>query len=443
MRIRSKQRTNHSKTTSAEPRVFVGLFEIAGYYGRIVDHLRGTGYPISFIEVTTHRFDYKSEMPRSDYKYESFLKSTAQSRKSLFSQIKFRIVGIHLFFWAIQNHDVFVFVAGKSFSKRNLDLYVIRLMKKRVVSFVAHGSESRPAYMDGAIWGIALKSKDPIRTVKKFAQSQRSSMRRLERTSNSIIANPLASQFLRRSFVSSTNIGLPGPKLPASSDDCRTASQSGTIILHAPSDRSAKGSDEISLMISRLKEKHKDIIYIELKDVPNAVVLSKIAEADIVIDQLYSDTPLAGIGMEAASFGTAVISGSYGTVEMDLISRRSEIPPAFVVHPSCFEDSLEQLIADSEYRKNMARICKEYLDMNWSIDKISNRFLSIVVGAFPSSWIIDPNDVSYIHGACISEQILVDIWTKGLDRYGINFFMLDKRPDLLKQMRALILKARS
>ena len=55
MRIRSKQRTKHLKTTPTEPRVFVGLFEIAGYYGRIVDHLRESGYPISFqkIEIQT------------------------------------------------------------------------------------------------------------------------------------------------------------------------------------------------------------------------------------------------------------------------------------------------------------------------------------------------------------------------------------------------------
>jgi hypothetical protein len=438
MRIRSKQRTKHSQTTPTEPRVFVGLFEIAGYYGRIVDHLREAGYPISFIEVTAHRFGYKSEMPRSDYKYESFLKSTAQSRKSLFSQIKFRIVGIHLFFWAVKNHDVFVFVAGNSFSKKNLDLYLLRVLRKRIVSFVAHGSEARPAFMDGAHWSIAQDTDDPIREIFITFQRQKRTLHRIEQHSDLVIAHPLTSQLLRNPSVASMYIGLPGPErfdLPIPKP---TLGGTGIRILHVPSDRRAKGSDKIGEIIQRIRIDTTGVIYQELSGVTNSEVLARIAQSDIVIDQLYSDTQLAGVGVEAASIGVAVLVGSYGASEMVQVIEQNALPPALVVHPKDFEWELRHLIDNTQFRSATAQRCQLFVCNQWNIENVSLRFLSAVNGTFPSNWYFNPMDISYLYGSGHEETDLKAIWKLGFERYGDKFFNIMHRPDLLQRIQSLI-----
>ena len=438
MHKKSKKRTVHSETAPTEPRVFVGLFEIAGYYGRIVDHLRETGYPISFVEVTAHRFDYKSEMPRSDYKYETFLRTAAQSRKSVLHQLGFRIVGVHLFFWAIRNHDIFVFVAGKSFSKRNLDLYLLRVLKKRIVSFVSHGSEARPAFMDGAHWSIAQATDDPIREIYITFQRQKRNLRRIEQHSDLVIAHPLTSQLLRNLSVASMYIGLPGPErfdLPILKP---ILSDTGIRILHVPSDRRAKGSDKIGEIIQRIRLNKTDLIYQELSGVTNSEVLASIAQSDIVIDQLYSDTQLAGVGVEAASIGVAVLVGSYGASELAPLIEPNVIPPALVVHPNDFESELLNLIENSHFRSAIAQRCELFVSTRWSIENVSLRFLSAVDGTFPSNWYFNPMDVSYLYGSGLEESDLKAIWKLGFERYGDEFFNILHRPDLLQRIQSLI-----
>jgi hypothetical protein len=424
--------------TPTEPRVFVGLFEIAGYYGRIVDHLREAGYPISFIEVSAHRFDYKSEMPRSDYKYETFLKTAARSRKSLFFQIKFRMVGMHMFFWAIQNHDVFVFVAGKSFSKRNFDLYLLRMLKKRIVSFVAHGSEARPAFMDGAHWGIAQASDDPIREIYITFQRQKRNLHRIEQHSDLVIAHPLTSQLLRNPSVASMYIGLPGPEGFDSPILKPTLGGTEIRILHVPSDRRAKGSDKIGEIIQRIRLDKTDLVYQELSGVTNSEVLARIAQSDIVIDQLYSDTQLAGVGVEAASIGVAVLVGSYGANELVSVIEQNALPPALVVHPKDFESELLHLIDNTQFRSEIAQRCKLFVSDQWSIENVSFRFLSVVDGTFPTNWYFNPMDISYLFGCGHEETDLKAIWKLGFERYGNEFFKIMHRPDLLHRIQSLI-----
>lgn len=436
MRKKDKQRAKHLKKTPTEPRVFVGLFEIAGYYGRIVDHLRETGYPISFVELSPHRFEYPSERPRSDYKHASYLQNAIATRGSIFSKIKFRMVGIHLFFWAIQNHDVFVFVAGKSFSKRNLDLYLLRVLKKRIVSFVAHGSEARPAFMDGAHWGIALATDDPIREIFKTFKGQKKNLRRVEQHSDLVIAHPMTSQLLRNPCVASMYIGLPGPEgfhLPS-----HKPILSGTEIriLHVPSDRRAKGSDKIGEIIQRIQLDRTDLIYQELSGVTNSEVLARIAQADIVIDQLYSDTQLAGVGVEAASLGVAVLVGSYGATELVTVIEPNAIPPALVVHPKDFESELLHLIENSQFRSAIAQRCASFVGNQWNIKNVSSRFLSTVNGTFPSNWYFNPIDISYLHGCGLEESELRILCKQGFDRYGEKFFKIVHRPDLSKKLKA-------
>ena len=353
-------------------------------------------------------------------------------------KIKFRIVGIHLFFWALRNHDVFVFVAGKSFSKKHLDLYLLRVLKKRIVSFVAHGSEARPAFIDGAHWSIAQNTADPIREIFITFQRQKRTLHRIEQRSDLVIAHPLTSQLLSNPSVASIYIGLPGPQsfdLPILEP---TKGGTGIRILHVPSDRRAKGSDKIHEIIERIQLDKTDLIYQELSGVTNSEVLARIAQSDIVVDQLYSDTQLAGVGVEAASLGVAVLVGSYGASELDQVIEQNALPPALVVQPKDFESELRHLIDDTKFRSVIAQRCQFFVCKHWSIENVSLRFLSAANGTFPSNWYFNPMDISYLYGSGHEEADLKAIWKLGFERYGDEFFYIMHRPDLLQRIKSLI-----
>ena len=86
-------------------------------------------------------------------------------------------------------------------------------------------------------------------------------------------------------------------------------------ILHTPSDQKGKGTNIIRSILDEIKKEGYDFDYIEVSGLPHDIVLEKIAVSDIVIDQLYSDIPMAGFAAEASINGIPVIvSGYYAEV---------------------------------------------------------------------------------------------------------------------------------
>jgi hypothetical protein len=51
---------------------------------------------------------------------------------------------------AFVKYDVFVFAFWQLFLKGNLDLSLLRFLRKRIICHVASGSELRPSYSDGS-----------------------------------------------------------------------------------------------------------------------------------------------------------------------------------------------------------------------------------------------------------------------------------------------------
>lgn len=417
------------------PRVFVGLSEVSGYYSRIVDHLRGAGYPISFNQFSFHPFAYDHGKQLTDYPFQRELVVEQGISRTLSSVLRRRLLRFHLFLWAVRHHDVFVFSYGNSFSNSSLDLILLRLLRKRIVMFVAHGSESRPAYMDGAHWSAAIQSDDPIHTVRNIARRQCRKMRRIEVISNCVIAHPLTSQFLSRRSVNSSCIGLPVPQIHYSS---REKVSSSFKIVHAPSNRRAKGSDLIRDEVLDLSRIFPEIQYKELFGISNAEVLNELATADLLIDQLYSDTVLAGVGVEAASFGVATFVCGYGFEELRSHIDSALLPPAFTSHPDVFKQSLAELLEDKEAIYAMGASAKNFVTSIWSIEQVSQRFLDVAIGHVKEEWIFDPSKISYSCGSGLPMDDLQLILHAGLVRYGDSFFQIPPRHRLIQRFLSVL-----
>lgn len=420
----------------SESRIFIGFCEISGMYGRIVKELRESGYPISFTETRHHSFNYNPETILSDFRYEHRLNRTSDRMISAIMSYVFRV---YHFLWAIRNFDTFVFIYGRSFLPRNLDLPLLRLFGKRIVSFINHGSEARPAFIDGAHWSSALATLDPLQTIYRIFVQQKKAIRRIERSSSLVVAHPLTSQLLRRPAIASLYIGIPAPDNSKYLHRNHHPDTTQLRVIHSPSDRRAKGSDIISDLVFRTNSHVYTLDYTELHGVANDEVISELSNSDIAVDQLYSDSRLAGFGTEAASFGVAVLAGSYGAAELSECIQHEFLPPALVVHPRDIEVAFHRLVEDKDFREKIAHDCRTFICSNWSVQKVSERFLLVVNGSFPPDWYFNPLNVSYVHGSGLEESELISIWNSGTARFGQEFLTIAHRPDLHEKMKHMML----
>ena len=120
-------------------------------------------------------------------------------------------------------------------------------------------------------------------------------------------------------------------------------------ILHAPSNPNFKGTEEIRNTIKCLKNENIDFEYIEITNASNEKVLAELKACDLVIDQLYSDTPMATLAAEAAYCGKPTIVGGYGFEELKKVDRRRIMATNDSLHTPEI-----QIYPQSIYRKSQA-----------------------------------------------------------------------------------------
>jgi hypothetical protein len=90
----------------------------------------------------------------------------------------------------------------------------------------------------------------------------------------------------------------PGPPPPPLPGD-------GPVVFHAPSDPSIKGTSEVTATMERLAERGV-LRPRTVTGVPHDAVLAELARADVVVDQLNSETP-GVLALEAMALGKPVL----------------------------------------------------------------------------------------------------------------------------------------
>ncbi|NJL55590.1 hypothetical protein HC928_10625, partial [bacterium] len=169
-----------------------------------------------------------------------------------------------------------------------------------------------------------------------------------------VVCNHLSAQFLTKPFLPFMSAGIPfyqqdayvGVPEPESGEGSSTAR-----ILHAPSSQLMKGTQLVRQAVSDLSQEGFDIDYVELSGVPHQHVLEELRKCDFIVEQVFSDLPIAGFGTEAAWFGKPAIVGGYAKKYLadDQISS-THLPPSLYCCPSQLKENIKTLIVDPEYR---------------------------------------------------------------------------------------------
>jgi hypothetical protein len=428
--------------SARRPRIFVGMMEIAGYYSRLAGELEAAGYDVQFITIAAHPFAYSGPARTRWVR----LLQHATSRRAATS--KRRVVG-KVFWIAVQQvaiggifldatfrNDVFIFGFGESLLPRNADLWVLRALGKTVIVNMAHGSELRPPYLDGTYQSVDGKTSPGAAEYMRLARGHVRRLRRVHRHADYVIGAPYTSQFSRWPMINSFALGIPS--LAVAVDSPARAKPGHTRIVHAPSHPAVKGTARIREAIDALRARGHLIELVEVQGRPHGEVLQELAACDFVIDQLYSDTPMAGLATEAASFGKPAVVGGY---ELEALRRHvpeGMFPPSHICHPDDLESAVERLLVDRDYRSRLGEEARRFVTTAWSPPQVARRYLRLIQGEIPAAWWFDPLDVCYVYGGGQSEARTRDNVRAIVDACGLPGLELGMRPDVERALLELV-----
>lgn len=432
-------------------RILLGLTEVSGFFARLKQGFDELGVEAVHVSLQPHRFSYSGEgrAPRvvawAQYAVAQRLRaarSAAPGRAFWLAAVVF--TRLLLFAWALVRFDVFILGAGSSFfSFREFPL--LRLLGKKVI-YTLYGTDSRPPYIDGFFdpgqYGLPVcathdpEMDTPRQRAERFAlahaaiaRRRRQQVRTIERNAVAVVCGPSYSHFLTRPFVSFCAVGLPISAVQGVPESSMPLQKGQVRILHAPSELRGKGTHEIRSAIAILKARDLPIEYVEISGRPNAEVMAEIALCDLVIDQFYSDMPMATFATEAGLLGKPAVVGGYYSASVRGHVPADQLPPTAFCHPDKLADTVAALVTDPAARAQLGADAQRYVTERWDVKVVASRFLQILKGV-PPDWLIDPHQVTYLHGIGLSESQARANIAALISIGGVEALQLSHRPDL-------------
>ena len=173
-----------------------------------------------------------------------------------------------------------------------------------------------------------------------------------------------------------------------------------------------------------------DIDYIELVDRPNSEVLAYLASCDFVVDELYSDTALAGLSGEAACLGKPSVLGSL-TKREELGVPDALIPPSFVSLPERIVNALYKMAMDKDFREDLGRRARRFVESEWDPSVVAGRFHALLEDGVPNEWFFAPSDIKWFSGWGIATERLRRLLFEYIEAFGTRALFLGEKPELI------------
>lgn len=118
-------------------RIFIGTTEIAGYYTYLTRGFRELGYNCDHVSFYDHPFKYSDENNYFLIPFIRKIQKQAKKTNSFIIKICYLLLReLIKFAWMIYSvfrYDVYIFGFGTSFNWGNLDLILLRILKKNYI----------------------------------------------------------------------------------------------------------------------------------------------------------------------------------------------------------------------------------------------------------------------------------------------------------------------
>ena len=353
----------------SKPKFFVGIVEIGDSTLRLSQGLRELGYEVTNVVI-------KPSTP--------IVPNVGHDRY-------IRHSNMFVYWWDLAkefikntySHDIFVFNFSTSFfsafiplkyarTLSYIDLPLLKAMGKKIV-FLSNGSDlrsykllieelkkaglySHAKYIENDLEDIiSEKGHDSIKRIKAKI---------LEKYADYIFAKPDRAQFLTRPY------NLIWPAIDLSAIEYRVNQSDEPLILHAPSSRPIKGTKYVLPAIKKLEREGCKFRFMLCENMRTEELKKKLAEAEIIIDQLL--LPGYGLlGIEAMASGNAVLGSA-----IPGYNGFSEEMPIMTTTPDNIYENLKTVLEDQGLRAKLAKKGRKYVEKYHEYRKVTKDFLN-------------------------------------------------------------------
>lgn len=350
-------------------RVFIGLQEIAN-----VVHNYASGFRSLGVETSTVVRDRAWQYPDSTYDVvlaehlgpiPSAGGLTNRTRRLLW-RLRFYL----LFVKSAVTCDVFIFIFGSAFRSDRIDYWLLKKLGKRIVS-VFLGSDTRYwfAYAQEAeLLGTDADIRDYIKDGLKdqahdFLAVKLETVQRAEAYSDLIVALPDAAQLQTRPYM---RLNIP---IDLSALVCEIPDREVPVVVHAPSKRSTKGTNQVLAAVEQLRSEGVNFEFRLIENAPNRQVREFLRQSDIVIDQVFSET-VATLALEGLATGNVVLAR--------YLPERVGIGcdcPVVNINAATLADKLREVIVNRPLRRQLAQTGRSYVEAHHSHVLVASQIL--------------------------------------------------------------------
>lgn len=432
-------------------RVFLGLTEVAGYFTSLQQGLRDLGVTADLHDLSANAMGYREAALSGDRRSGILRRAVRRVRGSALTlgaaapgsgrrriwdallrvnRVLRMARAIAILPLAVIRYDTFVLAGGGMFLDGR-ELPLLRRLGKRIV-VVFTGSDHRPPYLSG-VWvrdAMELGFGTMVRDTRQLAAR----VARAERSAHAVVALTASAQFHRRPFADFLQVGYPFARPDRAAVPPTPTDGRAVRILHCPTKPFVKGSDRIREAIAGLQAEGFAIEYREITRRPHAEVLDALQWCDLVVDELYSDSPMAGVATEAAAYGRPAVVGGYLAAERPT---SPEGPPSRFVHPDDLQDAIRTLLNDEPARLALGARAMSFVTHEWAPRDVASRILALADGEAVASWFVDPGTITYVNGWGMSQATLATCIEGLVGEYGTAVLQLGARPDLQGRLLAL------
>ena len=424
--------------------LFVGPQDIACFASRMAEGLAEGGAKVMLYRQVVEPFHPKMEYHQNvDVLFDQGIKRASVrlaggALTKLTGSLALMFYKLLAFLKALIWADACLFIGGRGFIGYPLDYLVLRMFGKKVIHFYV-GTASRPRYLSGFARDVLKVKEPPAKQTRKLARRvlrQAKRVQAVSRFASLVVENPLCGHFHPKPFINYFRLGVPVGHYFGEPDSTSSKRESAAParVFHCPSAPEVKGTHAIVETMERLNQEGHGIDFVNRSGIPHPEVLDEIKRSDFVIDQLYSDAPLAGFATEAVALGKTPIVGGYGWE----ILRRSLPPELFpssaVCHPDALGDKILELAGSPETSSFMAKEARRFLNTEWSGHAFSLRIAQLLEGNIPDDWWIQPSEVCYVHGMGLSEEEVRRILQWMIELEGEDALCLNHLPALKQSM---------
>ncbi len=426
--------------------VFVGFEEIGGNLTRIAFEYNRRGYKCYCLLLVDYWAGTDINVNQKNFIfdlygkcYRKYVVADGVVNKLIYAILSI-IAGILSLCYAICFYDNYIFDFGTSFFSKlpfiskvpclaYFDLMILHFFKKKVIMWYM-GSDSRPPYING-------KYKDKkISSIIRATSKTYASVRMVERYCDYIIDNPAQAHFHQKKFIIFQMIGIPISKEFIVREQKRIKNPMVKIV-HAPSAPKIKGTKYIRRIVEKLKEQGYSIEYSEIIQKPHVEVMKELSTADIVVDEVFADTPLGGLGIEAAvNKVPTVVSGYFSLYAGAILGKY--MPPSCYCVPERLENELRKLLDDEAERIKLGRAAFEFAEKQWSLEQVVQNFIDIFEDNISEEWFFDPYTSDYPYGVGMSRGEVKELVRKLVAKKGLKVLHINDKPKLLEKYTQLI-----